>query len=64
MARNKLIYGKYDEVGVVLFGTEETNNELTNEVGGYEHVAVLQHIKVVDADLIKALEKLPRGTAN
>ncbi|KAK3036017.1 hypothetical protein RJ639_030718 [Escallonia herrerae] len=64
LIQKKLIYGKYDEVGVVLFGTEETNNELTNEVGGYEHVAVLQHIKVVDADLIKALEKLPRGTAN
>ncbi|KAK3036138.1 hypothetical protein RJ639_031719 [Escallonia herrerae] len=64
LIQKKLIFGKYDEVGVVLFGTEETNNELTNEVGGYEHVAVLQHIKVVDADLIKALEKLPRGTAN
>ena len=42
----------------------DTNNELTNEVGGYEHVVVLQNIKVVDGDLVEALQQLPRGTVS
>ena len=40
----------------------DTNNELTKEVGGYEHVVVLRHIKVVDGDAVEALQQLPRGT--
>ncbi|KAH1247364.1 ATP-dependent DNA helicase 2 subunit KU80 [Glycine max] len=32
LVQKKLIYSKYDEVGIVLFGTEDTNNELTTEV--------------------------------
>ncbi|KAE9460044.1 hypothetical protein C3L33_08077, partial [Rhododendron williamsianum] len=121
-----LIYSKYDEVGVVLFGTEDsspllaslwglsvawsvgisfvficqlpggvkfsvvfanekknpclpfpeflkhplllkisdTNNELTTEVGGYEHVSVLQQIRVVDKDIVEALQQVPRGTVS
>uniref|UniRef100_A0A6N2MVM4 ATP-dependent DNA helicase 2 subunit KU80 n=1 Tax=Salix viminalis TaxID=40686 RepID=A0A6N2MVM4_SALVM len=52
LIQKKLIYGKFDEVGVVVFGTQETDNELTKEVGGYEHVVVLRNIKVVDGDLV------------
>ncbi|KAJ4959511.1 hypothetical protein NE237_026622 [Protea cynaroides] len=63
LIQKKLIYRKSDEVGVVLFGAEGTENELTEEVGGYEHVVVLRHIKDVDGDMIEALQKLPRGTA-
>lgn len=62
LLEKKLIYNKYDEVGVVLFGTEETNNELTVEVGGYENIVVLSHIKVVDGDLVDVVEQIPRGT--
>ncbi|XP_057501213.1 ATP-dependent DNA helicase 2 subunit KU80 isoform X1 [Actinidia eriantha] len=62
LVQKKLIFSKNDEVGVVLFGTEDTNNELTKEVGGYEHVVVLRHIKVVDGDAVEALQQLPRGT--
>lgn len=64
LVQKKLIFSKYDEVGVVLYGTRETNNDLTNEVGGYEHVTVLRDIKVVDGDLIEALQQLPRGTVD
>ncbi|KAH7577791.1 hypothetical protein JRO89_XS01G0299900 [Xanthoceras sorbifolium] len=62
LVQKKLIYGKNDEVGVVLFGTEDTRNELTMQLGGYEHVVVLRDIKVVDGDLIEDLTRLPRGT--
>lgn len=41
-----------------------TKNELKKEVGGYEHVVVFWHIKVVDGDLINAFQQLPRGTVD
>ncbi|PON67233.1 Ku70/Ku80, N-terminal alpha/beta [Parasponia andersonii] len=62
LIQKKLIYSKSDEVGVILFGTEDTKNELTKEVGGYEHVVVLRDIRVVDVDLLETLQPLPRGT--
>ncbi|XP_021858943.1 ATP-dependent DNA helicase 2 subunit KU80 [Spinacia oleracea] len=62
LLEKKLIYNKFDEVGIVLFGTAETNNELTKEVGGYENVVVLEGIKVVDGDLVDVLDQIPRGT--
>ena len=40
----------------------ETKNDLTVEVGGYENIVVLRNIKVVDGDLVDALESLPQGT--
>ncbi|KAG5069446.1 hypothetical protein AAZX31_01G131000 [Glycine max] len=55
LVQEKLIYSKYDEVGIVLFETEDTNNELTTEVGGYQHVVVLKDTKVVDGDILEAL---------
>lgn len=103
----RLIYRKFDKVGVVLFGTRginfgsvdwllilekkisalfcvrfsahvsfflylfifyfkkqflETDNVLTKEVGGYEHVVVLRDIEVVNEDLVDAFQELPRGT--
>ncbi|XP_021280153.1 ATP-dependent DNA helicase 2 subunit KU80 [Herrania umbratica] len=64
LVEKKLIFRKNDEVGVVVFGTEETNNDLTKEVGGYDNIVVLEDIKVVDGDLIDTLQKLPRGTVD
>ncbi|XP_022886195.1 ATP-dependent DNA helicase 2 subunit KU80 [Olea europaea var. sylvestris] len=62
LVQKKMIFSKNDEVGLVVFGTKDTNNELTNEVGGYEHVMVLRNIKVVDGNLVEALQQLPRGS--
>ncbi|KAB2002771.1 hypothetical protein ES319_D11G088500v1 [Gossypium barbadense] len=61
LVEKKLIFSKYDELGVVVFGTEESKNDLTTEVGGYQNITVLQDIKVVDGDLVDTLQKLPRG---
>uniref|UniRef100_A0A0E0KLR0 Ku domain-containing protein n=1 Tax=Oryza punctata TaxID=4537 RepID=A0A0E0KLR0_ORYPU len=63
MARNKLVYNRSDEIGVVLFGTKETCNELAKELGGYKHVVVARDIKVVDEETTNALKNLPRGTS-
>uniref|UniRef100_A0A0V0I1H7 Putative ovule protein n=1 Tax=Solanum chacoense TaxID=4108 RepID=A0A0V0I1H7_SOLCH len=62
LIQKKLVFSRYDEVGFVLFGTADTKNELKEEIGGYEHVTVLRNIKVVDEDLVDALQKLPRGS--
>ncbi|EPS71667.1 hypothetical protein M569_03092, partial [Genlisea aurea] len=64
LAQLKLIYNKYDEVGVVLFGTEDTKNDLALTVGGYQNVMVLQDMNVVDGELVELLQKLPRGTVH
>ncbi|KAI3444684.1 hypothetical protein Pfo_001349 [Paulownia fortunei] len=64
LVQKKLIYNKYDEVGVVVFGTADTKNDLTVEVGGYENVMVLRDVKVVDGDLVEALQQLPRGSVH
>lgn len=64
LVQKKLIYNKYDEVGIILFGTEDTDNELTTEVGGYQHVVVSKNSKVVDGDIVEALQQLPRGTTD
>ncbi|XP_031483771.1 ATP-dependent DNA helicase 2 subunit KU80 [Nymphaea colorata] len=64
LLQKKLVYNKNDEVGVIVFGTEDTCNELEKEVGGYEHVVVLKTIKVVDDDALEVLQKLPRGATS
>lgn len=62
LVQKKLIYSRSDEIGIVLFGTKDTYNDLMIEVGGYENVVVLRNIKVVDGDLVEALQHLPHGT--
>lgn len=42
----------------------DTDNELTTEVGGYQHVVVSKNSKVVDGDIVEALQQLPRGTTD
>ncbi|XP_073102897.1 ATP-dependent DNA helicase 2 subunit KU80 isoform X1 [Elaeis guineensis] len=61
LVQKKLIFGKSDEVGFVLFGTDDTYNELQKEVGGYEHIVVLRNIGVVDGNAVGFLQNLPRG---
>lgn len=40
----------------------ETQNELAREIGGYEHVTVLRHVRVVDEAVVEYVKQLPRGT--
>ncbi|XP_045121022.1 X-ray repair cross-complementing protein 5-like isoform X2 [Portunus trituberculatus] len=45
----------YDVVGVVTFGTAGTNNQLATG-NQYEHVTVLQEVRLVDWDMMKQVE--------
>lgn len=62
LVHKKLVHNRSDEVGIVLFGTKETCNELAKELGGYKHVMVAHDIKVVDEWTARALQNLPLGT--
>lgn len=42
----------------------ETKNVLTREVGGYESIVVLRDLKVVDGDLVDAVQQITRGTVH
>ncbi|XP_009107395.1 ATP-dependent DNA helicase 2 subunit KU80 [Brassica rapa] len=61
LMQKKLIYNKFDEVGIVVFGTQETENELARDIGGYENIKVLRNIKVVDELVVDLVKRLPRG---
>ncbi|PUZ36000.1 hypothetical protein GQ55_9G004500 [Panicum hallii var. hallii] len=62
LVHKKLVYNRSDEIGIVLFGTKETCNELAKELGGYKHVTVAHDIKVVDEGTSQALQNLPAGS--
>ena len=38
LVQQKLLFKPKDEIGLVLFGTDDTENDLHDENGGYEHV--------------------------
>lgn len=63
LVHKKLVYNRSDEVGIVLFGTKGTCNELAKDIGGYKHVTVIHDIKVVDEGTAQALQNLPLGSA-
>lgn len=60
LVQQKLLFGKNDEVGVVLLGTRETENALMED--GYSNITVLRDIAPPDLDLLRKLEKIePEG---
>lgn len=61
LIHRKLMLSKNDEVGVVYFGTTETDNELNKEMEGYHNIVVVEPIAVVSQDLAHRLENIPCG---
>jgi len=59
--QQKLLFTKQDELGLVLVGTDDTDNALAAEdPGSYEHVTVLQQLQKPD---LKMLETIKSATA-
>ncbi|XP_018026731.1 X-ray repair cross-complementing protein 5 [Hyalella azteca] len=50
-----------DKVGILLLGTDETDNPLAKP-GEYQHITVLQSPREVDWACVEAAQKLPRGS--
>ncbi|XP_069957973.1 X-ray repair cross-complementing protein 5 isoform X2 [Cherax quadricarinatus] len=51
-----------DLVGIVLFGTNGTNNNLAS-ADQYQHITVLRELRTVDWELINEVENLPYGNS-
>eukprot|EP00965_Chrysotila_dentata_P103973 3433220-Pleurochrysis_carterae.AAC.2 len=53
-----------DTVGIVLAGTEATENELAVECGGYAHVSVASQMAPVSFRAVQSLSTLACGPSN
>eukprot|EP00742_Colponemidia_sp_Colp-10_P004962 GILJ01005302.1.p1 GENE.GILJ01005302.1~~GILJ01005302.1.p1 ORF type:complete len:723 (-),score=144.13 GILJ01005302.1:98-2182(-) len=58
LIQQKMLLAPRDEVGLVLFGTEESENELHAADGGYEHVTTAREINVSDLDFLKFMDDI------
>lgn len=59
LIQQKLLLTKSHEVGIVLLGSEETDNNLAESYGGYENISILQELDVPTSDsmlLVSSLE--------
>ncbi|KAM9991022.1 hypothetical protein ACTFIY_007074 [Dictyostelium cf. discoideum] len=57
--QQKLIYGKKDQLGLVLIGTKGTKNNLQDD--GYQHITVVSDIEEPSIETLKYLENLAPG---
>eukprot|EP00051_Salpingoeca_urceolata_P031361 m.11350 g.11350 ORF g.11350 m.11350 type:complete len:625 (-) comp3976_c0_seq2:565-2439(-) len=53
--RNKIVYGKKEQVGIVLFGTEDSDNPFADGEG-YEHISIIHDMKPPSLDMLRYLE--------
>jgi ATP-dependent DNA helicase 2 subunit 2 len=56
LVQQKLLYKPKDEIGLVLFGTDETDNALHDELGGYENVSVSRDLDVTTLGFLTSLD--------
>lgn len=67
MVQQKLLFTKQDEIGLVLFNSNNTNNSLAEEdPGSYEHIEVGWAIQKPNLDFLEAIESVnvQRGKAD
>ena len=50
LLQQKLLLAKSHEVGIVMMGSEITDNDLAEECGGYEHIAVIKELEKADVN--------------
>lgn len=59
MIQQKLLFTRQDELGLVLVGTDETENDLAAEEGGsYEHVTVLKQLQKPDLQMLETIKSV------
>lgn len=60
LVQQKLMHPSRDELGLVLFGTRETHNQLSED--GYQHITVAREIMGADIDLLRYISTItPEG---
>jgi hypothetical protein len=56
LIEQKLLYSKGTEIGIILFGSDTTNNPINDRQGGYENVNLITYIDEPSTDLLKNLD--------
>lgn len=56
LVAQKLLYWKGSEIGIVLFGSDATNNPINDRQGGYDNVDIIQYMDEPSPDLLKTLQ--------
>jgi len=56
LIEQKLLYAKGTEIGIVLFGSEATNNSINDKQGGYENVNTIMYMDEPSIDVLKVLD--------
>ena len=62
LVQQKLLLSKTHEVGIILLGTEGTENELAENYGGYDHISILQELDVPSPDTLLLASALEAST--
>ncbi|OQS04042.1 hypothetical protein THRCLA_03685 [Thraustotheca clavata] len=58
----KMLFRKHDEVGIVMYGTEDTENPLNEQGGEYEHVKVLTYLDEASTRVAELMAKAEPAT--
>lgn len=56
LIEQKLLYSKGTEIGIVLFGSDTTNNPINDRQGGYENVNTIMYMDEPSTDLLKTID--------
>ena len=58
LIQQKLLFSKNHALGIVLFGTEETENDLNAQMGGYENITVASALEVPSLNLVRFMDQI------
>eukprot|EP01112_Ceratiomyxa_fruticulosa_P013430 TRINITY_DN3779_c0_g1_i1.p1 TRINITY_DN3779_c0_g1~~TRINITY_DN3779_c0_g1_i1.p1 ORF type:complete len:745 (+),score=163.09 TRINITY_DN3779_c0_g1_i1:333-2567(+) len=59
LVQQKILYSPKDEIGLITFGTQDTNNPLMDQ--GYQHVTCVRDIVQPDVNLLRKIEEISPG---
>ena len=62
LIQQKLLLTKSHEVGIILMGTEDTHNDLSEQLGGYTNISVLEELDVPSLDSLTLLSAIETST--
>jgi ATP-dependent DNA helicase 2 subunit 2 len=59
----KMLTKPNDEVGIVLFGSDDTKNDLNSSDMGFEHVVEVDTMQMCTWDMLKSIDTIKTGHA-
>jgi ATP-dependent DNA helicase 2 subunit 2 len=53
-----------DEVGIILFGSDETKNDLNSDKLGYQNIVEMDELKIASWDMLKKIKEIKQSQTN